>query len=198
MPYGTYTRNETANAVFFQLRSKDKDKQNINPYFEISKMDNTATPPAIKLTDETATNIEGQLVRVKVEDRLFQGDVVGKKAKIYLKDEGRDELYVLTMSFRMDSYGLFNSLANLETFDNVRISVYRTKRDYVAFYVTQNGVRVDWKYKLEELPEPPSVDFKGKKMRDYSVVDEFFANEFAQLNSRITGVPVAGEVPPPF
>ena len=110
-----------------------------------------------------------------------------KEAKLYLKDNSVKELYVLTTSFRMDSRSLFNGLLNLKLNDPITISIYANKKGYITYSLKQNGTRVDWKYTLDELPQPTSVPFRGKTMTDYSVVDDFFEKELNELSSTLFG-----------
>jgi hypothetical protein len=183
MAYGNgskFERND--NIFFFSQKSKDKDGKKVAPFFEISRPNGDK----IEKLEETATEVGGTLIKVKVEEGEWQGSKTFS-AKLYLKDESRKELYVVNTSFRMDSRSLYNGLINLETYDNVNISTYQTKKLFPAYSIKQNGNRVDWKYKIEELPEPITVMLKGKKVNDYTPIDEFFVKELNELAARLSG-----------
>jgi len=183
MAYGKGTQyDKSDNVIFFSPRGVDKEKKKCPPYFELAKI----VDDKIQKLDETATELSGDLIKVKVEDREIKG-VVNKHLTLYLKDNQRKELYIMSTSFRIDSRSLINGIINLSTFDNVEIGIYQNKKGYSAYSLKQNGVRVDWKYELEELPRPKSVEFKGKTMNDYGIVDDFYANELKQLSERLSG-----------
>lgn len=170
------------NIYFFSQKTKDKDGVKTAPYFEVSKPNGEK----IEKLPETATEVAGTLIKVKVEEGEYKG-VKTFGAKLYLKDEALKELYVVNTSFRMDSRGLYNRLINLNQFDNLNISTYQTKKGYSAYSLKQNGVRVDWKYELEEQPEPISVMFKGKEQKDWTPLDEFYVKELTELSVRLGG-----------
>lgn len=183
MAYGKGQKYEkTDNLFFFSPTSKGVDKQKVAPHFTIAKV----IGEKIEKLEETATEITGTLVRIDVKDREYNG-VVNKEAKLYLKDAAANEMYVLSTSFRMDSRSLFNGLVNLQVNDPITISIYENKKGYSAYSLKQNGVRVDWKFTLDDLPQPTTVSFKGKNMSDYSIVDEFFAKELQELSDRLFG-----------
>lgn len=192
MSYGNGAQyDKSDNVVFFSPRGKDKDGNKVAPHFEVAKL----VGEKIEKTAETATEISGNLIKVKVEDREIKG-VKNKYASLYLKDNERKELYILNLSFRIDSRSLFNGLVNLDDlFDNITISTYANKKGYSSFSLKQNGTRVNWKYNMEELPQPESVMFKGKEMKDYSNVDDFLAKELNQLQERLSGKKIEAPLP---
>jgi hypothetical protein len=192
MSYGNGVQFDKANPVFFNYCTKDKDGNKVSPFFQISKLINGK----VEKTDETCTNLRGDLVKILVEDVEFKG-VPGKRATLYLKDDSAKELYVLKNSFRMDTRSLYNAILNLNAFKDVSISVYANKKGFPAFSLRQNEERVSWKYSLEELPEPEAVTFKGKQMKDFSSVDNFIADELIKLNSHLSGKKSETPIPVP-
>lgn len=188
MAYGNGTQyDKNSTLIFFSPTNKDSNKQKVDPHFTIAKIVNGK----IEKQAETATQVIGSLVKIDVKDREIN-KVVNKEAKLYLKDASANELYVVSLSFRLDSRSLFNGLINLQTNDPITVSIYTNKKGYSSYSLKQNNVRVDWKYELEELPRPVSVPFKGKIMNDYSIVDDFFAKELNELSVRLFGKEIEG------
>jgi hypothetical protein len=181
MAYGKNVKFEKAdNLIFFSPKAKDSDGEKVAPFFTISKV----VGDKIEKTDETATEITGSLVKIDVKDREFKG-VMNKEAKLYLKDAAANEVYVLSLSFRMDARSLFNGLLSLQNNDPITISIYQNKKGYSAYSLKQNGARVDWKFSLEDQPQPEGVTFKGKTQYDYTKVDDFFATELNKLSNHL-------------
>lgn len=189
MAYGNGQKYDKAdNLIFFSPTSKDVNKQKVAPHFTVAKLVNGK----IEKSSETATEVTGSLVKLDIKDREYNG-IVNKEAKLYLKDASVNELYVLSLSFRMDSRSLFNGLLNLQTNDPITVSIYENKKGYTSYSLKQNGVRVDWKFSLDDLPQPTSVTFKGKTMNDYSIVDDFFAEELNKLSEFLFGKRVSAK-----
>lgn len=174
--------DKTDNLLFFSPRAKDANGQKVKPFFTITKL----VGDKFEKLEETATEVTGSLVKIDVKDREYNG-VVGKEAKLYLKDGVANEMYVLSLSFRMDSRSLFNGLVNLQNNEPITISIYENKKGYTAYSLKQNGVRVDWKFSQDDLPQPESVVFKGKKQYDYTVVDNFYAERLQELSDFLFG-----------
>lgn len=183
MAIGTNSFDNNGALVFLAPRTKDKQGNPIPPHFTVSRV----VDKKITLQSDTVTFVSGNLTKVEVKERTSEKFGTTNEAILYFKDNEANETYRVSLPFRMSSRSLFNGLANLDTFDNVKVSYYTTKKGYDAYYLTQNGVKVEWKFSFEQMPEPPVVKFKGKDMKDYTPVDDFFKTSLLELAQRISG-----------
>lgn len=179
-----------------RIKSKDKDGKALVPHqFEIS--------------DAPAQDGGEWVVREKYEDRfggnLFrversEGEWEGKtydKIKLYFKDPEVNETYIFDGRMSSVARNLYLALANLETFDNLSISLYKsenksTGKVYTNISLWQNnggekGVLVKGKYKNEELPKPEiTKNKKGEVIAtDYTELDELVKKEIDELVKRV-------------
>ena len=90
---------------------------------------------------------------------------------------------------------LYNSLLNLETFENVSFSLYKVKgkketnkdKEYSAISVWQNDNLIKGKFKNDELPKPEVITNKAGVIlsRDYTDLDNFLESHLAELAKRV-------------
>jgi len=174
-------KNNSTNLVIVKPVDRDADKKDIQkPYFTaMRKIDGKW----VKDT-ETYTSVFGKLTKVELENFEYKGDV-NKVAKFYLEDE--NETYLLDLRYNVPSRGFFNSVLGLQTHENLKVSYYRNKAGYPAFYLTQNGVATNWAFTKEELPVPPKVMFKGKLHTDFSETDAFYEKQLQELAVELGG-----------
>lgn len=168
--------------IFLNPRSKNSEGEKVSPYFEVAKV----IDGKIQKTDETATNVQGNLIKIEFKEREFKG-TVNKHVVLYLRDNSANETYSLDLTYKLPTRSLFNSIINLKTFENLSISYYESNKGFETFYLRQNDERVNWKYKLEEQPAPTSVTFKGKQMNDYTELDQFFGKELVEIAQKLSG-----------
>lgn len=157
------------------------DGEKVKPYFEISKSENNKW---VVQDDQSINNVTGNLYKIEAYEEEYKGDKY-YRVRIYLKDA--DESYIVPCRMNIATRSLFNSLFNLNSFENISIRYYQTKSGYDAFYVSQNEEKVTWKYENDQLPAAQEVTFKGKTIRDFSDVDKFFVDKINELNDRVTG-----------
>jgi hypothetical protein len=105
-----------------------------------------------------------------------------KVVKLELFDPETNETYVWKASPSMAARSVFNSILNLEHFDDVEIKVGLNKKDYESMWVRQGGDLVNWKHSLEEIPEPIKVQVRGETISDYTPSDDFFFEKLAALD----------------
>jgi hypothetical protein len=161
--------------------SKDKDKKSVKPHFQISK----SVDGKWQVQDDKSINtVTGNLVRIESVEEEYEGDKY-HRARIYLRD-GEDG-YMIPCRLNIASRSLLNSLFSLEDFKGVTIKYYLTKTGYDAFYVSQGENKVSWKFESDQLPKAEEFSFKGKVMRDFGDMDNFFVEQIKVLNGRITG-----------
>lgn len=204
MALGNNTGKSLTPVIVLKVVDKDKDKKKVLPYFSVSrKVDGKYV-----LQAEQYNRVSGTLSRIDVLEKEWKGDKYNT-VSLFLKDG--DETYLVDLRFNMASRSLFNGLASLENYDGISITVYENKTGYQTFGLWQNDKMVKWKYKLDELPVPDSVTFKGKVQHDYSKVDDFFVKVLQEISGKLGGsqkvtkateaVPTtteSGEEAPPF
>lgn len=183
MAYGNNTYTNNTSLFFFTPRSMDKDKKEVVPHFEISK----SVGDNFEKQSDGATEVSGDLVKVDFKEKEFNG-VKTKRVYLHLLDKTAGERYIVDLNYRMSTRSLFNAISSLNTFDNLVIGIYRNKKKFEAFWIKQNGNRVEWKYKPDDLPHAKELMFQGRKMYDYSEVDEFYEKELTEVGTRINGL----------
>lgn len=176
----------SGNLIFLSPRSTklvDGKQVKIEPHFEISRIGEDGK---IKQTDQTATEITGDLIKIELKERIFK-DVPTKHAILYIKDG--EETYYLDLTYRLATRSLFNSLLNLKNPKGIVISYYESKKGYESFALRQNDELLKWKHDLKDLPQAEQIkDKKGVVIKtDYSEVDQFFETELIALAEALFG-----------
>jgi hypothetical protein len=174
------TSNQTGKLFILKFTTKDKDKKNCPAHFSVLEKGSDGKYNQV----DTVTRVSGNLFKVDVKDAEWQGDKY-KVISLYLKDG--EEAYLLDFRMTLPARSLFNSLLSLERYDGLAITAYDGKNGYPAIGLWQDDKMVKWKYKLDELPAPETVKFKGKEMNDYTKVDDFFAGELQTLAAKLGG-----------
>lgn len=177
------TNKNNTNGPLFVLKpvSKNKDKKEVEPYFEISK---SGEDGKFKVEDNQSINtVSGKLFRIEAKEDEYQGDKY-YRARIFLRDG--EEGYMLATRLNIAARSLINCLFSLSDFDReISIKYYRSKAGYESFYVSQNGEKVGWKFEASEIPKPQEVSFRGKTIRDFTEVDAFFVEQIRILNEKL-------------
>jgi hypothetical protein len=94
----------------------------------------------------------------------------GKKkdtVKLLFQD---DELYQLDIAYNSLWRSILNSLAWLETINNIELSLYINKWWYKSIWIKNNWVRTQWKYSIEEQQK---LVWKLEK-KDWSVEYDYY------------------------
>jgi hypothetical protein len=169
--------NNAMSGKLFSLKIKTKeDGKKIDPCFVISeKIDDKWVHGTKK-----CTQVAGTIRKIVHGQYEWEGELVDT-VTLYLEDkeadDGNGEIYKIDFSYNILSKSVFNSLLGIKDMSGVvTISLYKNKSGYPAASVKLNDEKVDWAYRLEDLPEAPKVKFKGKEMTDYTEVDAFFRN----------------------
>lgn len=173
--------SNTGTLFILKIVDKNKEKQRVAPHFTVSKK---GASGKYELQPETVNRVSGNLYKIDIKEQEWKGDKYNTVA-LYLKDG--EEAYLVDLRFNLPSRSLFNSFASLEEYTNLSITVYENKGGYTALGLWQGDKMVKWKYKLDELPAPDAVTFKGKEMHDYSKVDEFFTIALREISGKLGG-----------
>lgn len=145
---------------------------------------------------EPQYNLSGNLIGVEPKETVWQGKTI-KSVNVTLVDNTAGEIYFITVPYSNLGRGLMNSLLALKSFDNVEIGLYQTKpkadggKTYPAVSLRQAGEIVRWRYDQKDLPPPDEIVFKGEKMRDFTKVETFFADQLKELNKVVKSTPQA-------
>lgn len=157
---------------------RDSNKNKVPPHFSITEKVNGKW----SLSDRQVTRVTGELFDVRIKEQEYK-DEKYNTVSLFLKDG--EETYLLDLRFNLPSRSLFNSIASLERFDDLAITVYQNKSGYMAFGLWQGKEMVKWKYSLQDLPTPEAVMFKGKEMHDYTSVDNFFVEVLKEISGKL-------------
>ena len=179
-----------------RIKSKDKDGKALVPHqFEISDA------PAQEggewtVRDKHEDRFGGNLFRAERSEGEWEGKTYDK-IKLYFKDPEVNETYVFDGRMSSVARNLYLALANLQTFDNLSISLYKsenksTGKVYTNISLWQNnggekGVLIKGKYKLDELPKPEITKNKKGEIiaTDYTELDELVKKEIDELVKRV-------------
>lgn len=170
---------QASNLYILKPVSKNKEGENVRPYFEVSKSE---AGKWVVTEDQGINNVTGTLFKIEAVEEEYKGDKY-YRVRVYLKDG--DESYLLPCRMNIASRSMFNSLFNLTSFEGVSIRYYQTKSGYDAFFVSQNGEKVSWKYESQDMPSPEEIPFKGKIIRDFTALDKFFVDNIELLNQKL-------------
>lgn len=170
-------------------RSKDKNKQDVPPHFEIAHYEGDQ----VVKEDRTVTSVGGDLFKVEFKQREFEGNVT-EDAVFYLRDKSAGEggeSYRVPIRFGTSGRSLFNafaSLADKDDFSNLQLDYYRSKKGYDSYGLKQNGEKVSWKYELKDMPQPIEIKHpvSGKVLqRDYSAINDFLKAELLKIAAKV-------------
>lgn len=173
------TNQSSGTLIVLKPTSKNKDGESVKPYFEISKKG----PSGWEVEDnQNVSQVTGTLFKVAAIEEEWKGDKYFR-IKLFLRDG--NESYLIPFRLNIATRSLLNSLFSLESFENVSISYYQSKAGYDVYFVSQDDERVSWKYELSELPKPDEVSFKGKVIKDYTKLDQFYVEKTLELEAKI-------------
>lgn len=199
----TNNNGPTTNLVFLRdVSSKSEKAEEYKgktgvPYFQISrKIDGEWK------ADGKEDTFSGTLLSVGVEKRYKEDDEKQKELidkygnswvlKIEVGDPDAGETYVWKTKFTISSRTVINSLLGVELGQQIQISTGKKKSGYDSFFIRKitNGKpeekTIPWTYELDEVPKAAETTFKGKVMRDYTEVDDFYVEKIKEKfgNSR--------------
>lgn len=187
--------------LFLSPRSKDKNKQDVPPHFEVGRVN--AEGKIENDPNLTVTSVSGDLFKLEFKQREFEGNIT-EEAVFYLRDKSageQGESYRLPIRFGNTGRSLFNTLASLadgNDFSGLQIDYYRSKKGYDTYAVKQHGEKVSWKYELKDLPVALEIKHPvtGKVLqRDYSEVNSFLKAELQKIAEKVNSGTTAAKAP---
>ena len=169
------------NIIYYELKTKleEHSKEDAHPVFKCKSKDKDGK----QLSNET--ELTGHLVDLRFKEIKYGH--YSEKAELVefeLYDPQTDERYLISSWQNSLSRDFLNQLLNCPLpFDEpLRLSLYK-KNDFANLSLNVNtewpGVRFKWKEDI--APLITEVEFKGKKMKDYSAVDRLMQKEIKLL-----------------
>lgn len=205
---------QTTNTVFLRdVSSKSEKAEEFRgktgvPYFQVSrKIDGKWTP------DGKEDTFSGTLLSVSTEKRYKEDDEKQKEfidkygnpwvLKVEVADPEVGETYVWKTGFTIASRTVANSLLGVNLGDELQISTGKKKSGYDSFFIRKivggrpEDKTVPWTYELDDVPKAKETTFKGKVMRDYTEVDDFYVDKIkAKFGDQRAPMPEVKESPP--
>lgn len=180
---------QSNNKLFIlKIRTQDAEKKVVPIHFEVfAKKDEKWESIRSDVKD-----VSGSLTRLELGEKEFNGEK-SPTVKLTLEDASQQESYMLDLRYSMITRSLFNSLLSLQSFDNLKVSVYQTKpkskdeKSYAQISLRQNDEKVSWKYKLEELPPVEKVTIGKKEITNFDKLNDFFVEKLRELTKSIRG-----------
>jgi len=189
MSYGT---SESAGKTFLNFKivtqeNIDGKKVKVDPYFSINSR---GEDDKFHVHEDRPQFVTGNLTKLKLGSFQWEEQDVNT-VELYLEDG--DEIYNVDLRYNLMSRNIFNSLLSLDSFSEIKLSLYTNKKGYPAVGVEQGGTRADWKYKLEDLPAVKKVLVGKKEMPDSTELDEFYLGELQVLAEKLDSANPKGE-----
>ncbi len=196
----TYSGSNKSTGPLIVLNSKhmDEKKAPLVPHFTKSAKQEDGTWKVIG----DCTGFTGKLVRVSPETKTIKDDkgkitAVKEMVKLLFQSDDSDESYLLSLTYRIASRDLFNSILNLEDLETpIDISYSRNKNGYEKFWLNQNGSAVWGKYPYEDLKAKIKMETKkGITTADNEELDAFFVEKLKEFNEKLAKVPASAPAP---
>lgn len=169
-------KNNSGTLVTLKPVFKSKDGSYVSPFFRVKrKIDGEWVED-----DEGVSSVTGNITRLNIKDAEYNGQEY-KDIALFLRDPAENESYIINFRMNIATRTLFNALVNLDNPENVSISLYTDKKSgYARYALRQNDDLVRWKFELDDLPDVEEATLKGKTIRDYTDVDNFFVKELEE------------------
>lgn len=193
MGFGTQQQN---NSKLYILKIKtEENKVPVAPHFEVLERNPDESAEQKWIVTRKETNVSGDLTKVETEKK--NNPKTGQEydiIKLTLTDSTSNEVFLFDFRFNLLTRSLFNALVNLDSFENVKISIYESKKGdktYPAIALRQNEILIKWKYALTDLPAVEEIkDKKGEVVkRDYDDLNAFFLKELGEISEKVKAAP---------
>lgn len=194
---GTGTQFPEGTKIYYaQIKTKDLAK----PVFVISKKgDNGNT---MEIVDPAADTITGDIIAIQARENKNpkKNNQIIKSVSVTLFDgkaKGGPEVVFLTISHSYLGRNILNSILGLVTYDGVSLNIYQGKPKpdkrnplvmlpgFASSALRQAGQLVYGRFKNEELPLIPKVEFNGEKFGDTKAITDFFVLHVTELSKKL-------------
>lgn len=186
-----FSNNAGENMTFVKLRSPKKG-ETTPPVFVIKGKGEDG-----KWEDkETHNSFSGYLMDIETKDFEFQGNP-GTTLITKWKDNS-GATFQIEQNFKIGiSRSLINSLAGIDNFGEIAMSLYTNKKGYASIWVKNDGQDVNWHTKVEDLPKPEPLKNKKGEIISYDDSDatEFYLGLVKLIKQKVDdgGLPVGNE-----
>lgn len=194
MAFGANEPKNNKKAYAFKIKLKEV----AFPYFEVKERDEN-DKWVVREDDKKVTFLSGSLISVEVkENKVMIAGTEEVIKSVNLTLDGGDEIYFLTVNTNSVGRNLMNSLLSLETYENLTISLYKSKPkeeggiSYSSIALRQNDELVMSKYRYTDLPAPEKVKFKGKTQNDFTEADDFLRAEIEKISAKVKELAKSG------
>lgn len=177
------------NKLFIAKIVSKKGKEYVPPHFAISEKISTEENPKGKWkVIEEVSSLSGDLFKIELDKDEYEGneyDII----KLFLRDNQVQEDYLLDLRFNLLTRSLFNSILNLSSFEDLKVSLYEKNgsdnKRYSAVSLRQKDEKVKWRFSQEELPKIEKHTINKKVVYDTTAIDEFFLKNISELAIKI-------------
>jgi len=174
--------------MVLKVATHDLDKKKLDhPVFKVLEKNDKSQ----WVETGTVPSVAGRLAKLDVKSFDWEGETF-YTASLLIKDDAAEESYLVDFKVgNLMNKGILNSLLNIDTEKDIKIGLYTSKGGFPSGSVRQSEEMVRWKFDKTELPEVQETTFKGRVMRDYSLVEKFFVEKLKEFGAKLT----SGEVP---
>lgn len=186
MALGTNKNQSNNKLIILKLSRKDKD--NGLTYFKITEKNSEGKWE--ESSNTSIRDVSGTVTKVEVKREEYKGKPY-EKYLVYLQDDSAKETYLLDLRLNNTTRGLFNSLLNLETYENVVIEYAENGKGFETLYVKQNGQNVDWKFSLDQQPKGEEIQVKSddgtvlETKTSYHKLEKFYKEQIDILSKTV-------------
>lgn len=134
-------------------------------------------------------SVAGRLAKLDVKSFNWEGEDF-YTASLLIKDDAAEESYLVDFKVgNLMNKSILNSLLNIDVQKDIKVSLYTSKTGFPSGSVRQGEEMVRWRFDKTELPEIQETTFKGRVMRDYSLVDKFFVDKLKEFGASLGSAP---------
>lgn len=171
----TDTKTPTSKDVYYlKIRTKGEHKPHFQVKFHAGEKDYEDKP--------NVTFVEGYIKSIEPGEYEWEGDTI-KTFTIVMVD--KNDMYIVETSYTMISRSILNMLSSIEFPGRIKLALYYAQSGYPSAYMENNEEQLNWNYSMGDMKKHiKSFDGpKGKKLNDYSALDEFFEGEINALSA---------------
>ena len=170
------TKTPTTKDVYYlKIRTKSDNQPHFEVKFHAGEKDYQEKP--------NVSFVEGYIKSIEPGGYEWEGEKI-KTYTIVMVD--KNDMYIISTSYTMVSRSILNMLSSADYPGRIQISLYYKQSGYPAAYLENNGEALKWKHSYEEM-QAHVESFKGpkgKRMNDYTKLDDFFESEIPDLNAK--------------
>jgi hypothetical protein len=157
---------------FLSLRSKKNEQ--LNPHFKVQKREGSIT---VDLPDEV--EVSGNLLAIRHGEYEYKGDKV-KTITLILVD-GPDQ-YKIELNLNVNTTrDIINRILGTQDYGFITIRTF-AKEEFANVYMENNGTRMEWAYKYDDLKqmisEVPDPKSEGKFIKVYHKLNTFLLDKW--------------------